>query len=139
MSIFNRLSFDHAGEEGSNSQRYSAPSFDQTVSSIKRNLEVILNSRKGCSLSSPGLGLQDFNDFSSSSVDMCIQISKDIRNSIEAYEPRLKVKEVEYLPSSYNLLQIGFRVVCSIVVKNKLEQQEIELLLDSANRKFHVS
>lgn len=139
MSLFDRLSFDHSEGRDDVKERYLSPTLDQTLNSIKRNLEVILNSRQGCSLSSPKLGLQDFNDASVNSADMCMQISKDIKNSIEAYEPRLKVKEVEYLPSEYNQLQIGFRVVCSVAVNSKKEKKEIELLLDNANKKFYVT
>jgi type VI secretion system protein len=111
----------------------------KTLDAIKSNLEVILNSRKGCSLSSPDLGLEDFNDATAGSVDMCILIAQDIKTSIEAYEPRVLVDEVEYLPHEHNPLQIHFRMSCSIRVKGTKEKAEIELLLNSNNRQFRVS
>lgn len=110
----------------------------QMLEAIKRNLSFILNSKKGCSLSSPDFGIEDFNDATMASGDMHIRIAKDIKENIERFEPRVRVDKVEYLTSESTPFQMGFRLVCSISVSDKLQKTEIEFLLDSLNHQFLV-
>jgi hypothetical protein len=53
------------------------------IDTIKRHLETLLNARQGCSQSSPGLGLPDFNGNHMANGDLLIQVSADIRRYME--------------------------------------------------------
>ena len=115
-----------------------APSLPDYLYAIKRNIAFVLNARKGCCLSAPELGLEDFNDAAMGSADMLIHIARDIRDTIERFESRVTVHAVECVPSDANQLQLGFRIQCSVITRDKQEKAEIELLLDRGDRLFKV-
>ncbi len=109
-----------------------------TIKSIKSNLEFILNSRQGCTLSSPALGLNDFNDSSSGSKDLFLRIIEDIEQNITRYEPRISVNSIDFMPSDSHAMQLNFRLACSII-SNKGEVSAIDLILDAGTKQFKVS
>ena len=104
-SLFERLEPD--------APRYRPGSADeqarQRIEAIKRHLEQVLNSRQGCSQSSPELGLRDFNGVTQASSDLVVAISADIRRSVEAFEPRIKVTGVRFQPDPDLPLELNFR------------------------------
>ncbi|MFD4841344.1 type VI secretion system baseplate subunit TssE [Achromobacter sp. NPDC058515] len=104
------------------------------IHAIKRHLELLLNSRRGCSQSSPGLGLEDFNDAAMGSADLLLQVSQDIRRSVEAFEPRVKVLGVHARPDGSQPLNLNFRLDCLVPVANTEEQVEIDLVIHHRDR-----
>lgn len=124
-SLFERLEPD--------APRYRQASADeqarQRIDAIKRHLEHVLNARQGCSQSSPELGLRDFNGVTQGSNDLVIAISEDIRRSIEAFEPRIKVTAVRYLPDPDLPLELNFHLDCQVRVNHKEEQVQIEVAM----------
>ena len=124
-SLFERLEPD--------APRYHPGSTDeqarQRVEAIKRHLEQVLNSRQGCSQSSPELGLRDFNGVTQASSDLVVAISADIRRSVEAFEPRIKVTGVRYQPDPDLPLELNFRLDCQVQVNHKEEQVQIEVAM----------
>lgn len=124
-SLFERLVPDALPRRSRSRQELAA----ERVLAIKRHLERILNSRRGCSMSSPGLGLQDFNDASMGSADLLVQVSQDIRASVAAYEPRVKVMSVRSRPDPAQPLSLNFRLDCLVPIFNKEEQVEIDLVI----------
>lgn len=101
----------------------------QRVEAIKRHLEQVLNSRQGCSQSSPELGLHDFNGVTQASSDLVVAISADIRRSVEAFEPRITVKGVRYQPDPDLPLELNFRLDCQVNINHKEEQVQIEVAM----------
>lgn len=124
-SLFERLEPD--------APRYRPGSTDeqagQRVEAIKRHLEHVLNSRQGCSQSSPELGLRDFNGVTQASSDLVVAISADIRRSVEAFEPRITVIGVHYQPDPDLPLELNFRLDCQVRVNHKDEQVQIEVAM----------
>ena len=124
-SLFERLEPD--------APRYRPGSADeqarQRVEAIKRHLEQVLNSRQGCSQSSPELGLRDFNGVTQASSDLVVAISADIRRSVQAFEPRITVTGVRYQPNPDQPLELNFRLDCQVRVNHKEEQVQIEVAM----------
>ncbi|MFJ2983594.1 MULTISPECIES: type VI secretion system baseplate subunit TssE [unclassified Pseudomonas] len=109
-----------------------------TFEVIKRHLETLLNSRRGCSQSSPQLGLRDLNGYDLSSGDLLQMVSADIRNTIECFEPRIQVRALKAVPDAGAPLQLHFRLDCQVLVNNHAEQLQIELLVNGNNRYTRV-
>ncbi|MNQ81984.1 Lysozyme [compost metagenome] len=112
---------------------------NQGIEAIKRHLEQVLNARQGCSQSSPELGLRDFNGTASGSTDLVIAISADIRRSVEAFEPRIKVTGVHYQPDPDLPLELNFRLDCRVQLEHKEEHVQINLAMHGRDRYTRVT
>ncbi|WP_459207678.1 type VI secretion system baseplate subunit TssE [Pseudomonas sp. MLB6B] len=110
----------------------------QKFAAIKRHVETLLNARQGCSQSSPGLGLQDFNGHEVSSGDLLKHVSADIRRVLQRFEPRVQLCSFRALPDSHAPLELHFRLDCQVQVNDYLEQLQLELLVDGHNRHTRV-
>ena len=111
----------------------------ERIQGIKQNLERILNTRQGCSASSPELGLRDFNDASLGSTDLQHRVGADIRRSIAAHEPRIKVLNVLVQPDANQPLNLHIRLNCLVPLPGSAEQMEIDLLLNGLDRLIRIS
>ena len=111
---------------------------DGYVDAIKRNLRLLLNCRQGCSLSSPEMGLVDFNDASLSSPDLAKRVGESIKVCILKHEQRIKHVEVDYAPLQDEPTSLNFRIIGSIPVKNRLEKVELDIMLNSRTRQYSV-
>ena len=89
----------------------------------------MLNARQGCSQSSPDLGLHDFNGVTQGSSDLVIAISADIRRSVEAFEPRIKVTGLRYQPDPDLPLELNFRLDCQVRINHKDERVQIAVAM----------
>ncbi|HBO3623974.1 TPA: type VI secretion system baseplate subunit TssE [Pseudomonas aeruginosa] len=105
---------------------------NERIRAIKQHLSWLLNSRRGCSQSSPGLGLQDFNDATLSSADLRFRICQDIRETVIAFEPRIKAVDVQPTGTGEHLLQ--FRIRCLLSLENNEEALEIDLSVSRQGR-----
>ncbi|WP_018652927.1 type VI secretion system baseplate subunit TssE [Actinobacillus capsulatus] len=108
------------------------------IRSIKKNIELVLNSKEGCTLCAPDFGLKDFNDATATTRSLSQTIISDIRVSLERYEPRVRITRIEYIPDVYDVLQLNFRITCVVLLKQKNELTELNIILDSSNKKFKV-
>lgn len=108
------------------------------IDTIKRHLETLLNARQGCSQSSPGLGLPDFNGNHMASGDLLIQVSADIRRAIQRYEPRIRVQTLHAVRDVNAPLDLLFRLDCQVQIDSRAEQMRLELLINSHNRHARV-
>jgi len=106
------------------------------LSSIKHHLAWLLNARRGCANSCPDLGLGDFNDASAGSADLLIRISADIRHCIEAFEPRVSVRDIRFCPDPDHPLELTFRLVCAVGYRE--QRFEIDLVMGSHNQRTRV-
>jgi type VI secretion system protein len=101
-------------------------------------VQWLLNTRQGGSLSSPDLGLRDFNDAVTGSADLLLQVRHDIQAMVSAFEPRISVLGVRAVPSPEQPLDLHFRLDCLMPVFNKEEQVEIELVIHHQNRQAQI-
>lgn len=108
------------------------------IRSIRKNIELVLNSKEGCTLCAPDFGLKDFNDATATTRSLSQAIISDIRVSLERYEPRVRITRIEYIPDVYDVLQLNFRITCVVLLKQKNELTELNIILDSSNKKFRV-
>ena len=109
----------------------------ERVRAIKRQLEALLNARRGGSASSPEFGLPDFNDSAVGSADLMLRITRGIREAIEANEPRVRVKEIRLLPGA-GTLDLTFRIDCTMVAGSCAEVLEVDLIMNGHNRHYRV-
>lgn len=110
----------------------------ERVTAIKQQLEVLLNSRKGSSASTPDFGLADFNDATVSASDMVSAIVHDVRDAIERYEPRIVPEEIHCVPNEDMPMAFDFRITGYILAENKEEQVEIDMVLNGFNDHYTV-
>lgn len=109
----------------------------ERIHAVTRHLAWMLNARQGCSASSPGLGLSDFNGLSMDSGDLLAQISADIRASIQAFEPRITVRGVRQLPNE-TPLNLSFRLDCALHATDPEERIELDILMNGRDRSLQV-
>ncbi len=131
-SLFERLQSDD-----DHIQVAYSSDIERTVSSIKRNLVVVLNSRHGASQSAPDFGLDDFNALSVGSADMLQEISSEIRRCIIKYEPRIDHVNVQFDREQNYGLELHFLVSAKVRIEHSAEQITIDLVLTD-RRKFKV-
>jgi type VI secretion system protein len=108
------------------------------VASVKNNLQWMLNSRQGCSQSSPDLGLDDFNDSVGGITDFTIKVSNNIKQTIEQYEPRIKIHDVNFSPNRDDPMRLSFRIEGTLLIKHKKRDVLIELVLNGLNKHYKV-
>ncbi|WP_109125968.1 type VI secretion system baseplate subunit TssE [Dyella sp. C11] len=124
-SLFERLEPDAPPQRVRTRQQMAA----ERILAVKSHLQWLLNARQGCSLSSPDLGLSDFNDAAIGSADLSLRVRLDIQRLVAAYEPRVQVLGVRLCPDVDQPLDLHFRLDCVIPVNNAEEQVEIDLLI----------
>lgn len=108
------------------------------VASIKQQLELLLNARKGASASTPDFGLADFNDASTSSSDMVSTIVEDISSTIARYEPRVVVEHISCEPNRDMPLTFDFRIIGHIPAGGVDEKIEIDMVLNGLNHHYTI-
>ena len=111
----------------------------ERIGAIKRHLQWLLNTREGCSQSSPDLGLSDFNDAAVGSADLVVRVRRDIERLIAAYEPRVHVLGVRATPDPEQPLDLHFRLDCLVPIQNVEEKLEIDLLIRHQDQSARVT
>ena len=108
------------------------------VSAIKRHIEWLLNSRRGNSQSAPELGLDDFNDATGGSTDFTLKIAHNIKKTIQRYEPRVMIQDVQFSPNPDSPLELTFKVTGQLVLQQRNQNVIIELVLNGHNKHYDV-
>ncbi|HGL6718186.1 type VI secretion system baseplate subunit TssE [Burkholderia contaminans] len=129
-SLFERLEADAPPRRLQSRQALAA----ERIGAIKRHLAWILNARRGCSQSSPGLGLPELNDAAAGSGDMRARVCADIRDLIATYEPRVRAVHIQPVEHRDRAHELHFRVRCAVPLNNVEEQVEIDLIATRAGR-----
>lgn len=80
------------------------------VASILEHLRVLLNTRKGEAVASPGFGILDFNDIIHTYPSAISKMQQSIRLAIQEFEPRLKNVTVAHLPDEENPTALQFEI-----------------------------
>ena len=87
---------------------------EDPLESITRHLRVLLNTRRGESVSSPGYGILDFNDVVHSYPAALQKIQASIRSAIQEYEPRLRNVVVVHLPDPNEPAALKFEITAQL-------------------------
>lgn len=133
-SLFERL------ETTSNTRRRTkrqATVAEQTAV-IKRQLEILLNARKGASASTAGYGLTDFNDASVSTADMTLSIIDDIKDAITRYEPRVVVNTVTCDNDPDYPMELTFHIKGYLTAANTQDKLDIDLVMSGFDRRNKI-
>ncbi|WPO98785.1 type VI secretion system baseplate subunit TssE [Pseudomonas sp. HR96] len=101
----------------------------ERVAAIKAHLEQLLNTRQGCSQSSPELGLADFNS-QTGSTDLMTRIGADIRRTLGTYEPRLQILRLHSSSDPGSPLELNFRLDCQVLLDQRHQPVQIDLTVD---------
>ncbi|NBA94152.1 type VI secretion system baseplate subunit TssE [Pseudomonas sp. R5(2019)] len=133
-SLFERLDPELPPRRSRTRQELAA----ERIRAIKRQLELILNTRQGSAQSCPNLGLRDLNDADAGSADLHLQICQDIRLAVAAYEPRAQVIDVHPLPAAGQPQDLHLRLQCLIPLNHMQERVEIDLLFHHHDRQVKV-
>ncbi|MBS9783269.1 MAG: type VI secretion system baseplate subunit TssE [Pasteurella sp.] len=137
MTFFSKIV---ASNESSNIYRKSSEEKSyELFHSIKQNLDIILNSKRGCSGCSPYFGLRDFNDATASTQSLCVEITSDIKRNIEMFEPRVRVNKIDYIQDDSSPEALIFRLSCAVLLKSGKELSEFDLILNSVTQKFRIT
>ena len=135
MGFWNRIK-TASQDTGVIKKKTDAEIVSDLIRSIKKNIELVLNSKEGCTLCAPDFGLKDFNDATATTRSLSQTIIADILSSLERYEPRVHITRIEYIHDAYNPLQLNFRITCVVLLRQKNELTELNIILDSSNKKF---
>lgn len=87
---------------------------DQTLASIQRHLQRMLNSRHGGAPAAPRFGTSDFSDFYRG-YESVETLQQQIRESIARYEPRLAEVQVRFTPREDDPYRLHFELEGRIV------------------------
>ncbi len=87
---------------------------DETMASIQRHLQRMLNSRRGNAPAAPEFGTSDFSEFYRG-LDSIEPFQAEIRESIRLYEPRLADVHVRFTPRDDEPYRLHFEVEARIV------------------------
>ena len=137
MSFWNRIK-EASKETKTIVEKSESEIISELIRSIKKSIELVLNSKQVCTLCAPDFGLRDFNDSTATTRSLSQTSIADIRFNIERYEPRVRISRIEYIPDPYDVLQLNFRITCVVLLKQKNELTELNIILDSSNKRFKV-
>jgi type VI secretion system protein len=85
--------------------------------SVKNQLQKILNTKQGQSLTCPDYGMPDFTEFKFNLPDAVKDMERAIQYTIEKYEPRIQNVQVKFMSKTDNL-QLNFEIKAEIILKN---------------------
>lgn len=103
----------------------------ELVESVKNDLELLLNTRRGTVLIDPEMGLPDLthltNGYSQPDVD---DLQMDVMQQIKRYEPRLSSVDVKFVGDQSAQIQLAFSVTASLKQERQSIPFSIRLLMN---------
>ncbi|AEF55524.1 type VI secretion system baseplate subunit TssE [Marinomonas posidonica] len=128
---------DRLGSEAEPISLTEGPNTMDVLNSIKSNVSNILNARSGEALSSPDLGLIDFNDALLETMDLSLRVKLAIKGCLDKYEPRLCNIQIQNVTNSSSPLELCFQIQADVNSNALHEKVKISLLL-GGDRKYRV-
>ncbi len=114
-----------------------ADALDGLITSVKRQLERVLNTRCGSCRSAPDLGVMDLNDATQSGADLGGRIREAIRHCIRDYEPRITHVDVFAVDNTTAVPGMTFRVNASVRLASLEQVASFDVHMDS-NRHYKM-
>ncbi|SMF94695.1 type VI secretion system lysozyme-like protein [Methylomagnum ishizawai] len=103
------------------------------VLGIVDNLNHVLNSKRGFSYFLEDFGISDYNHLSSRE-DIARAVMREVRENIEAFEPRIKLVDIVEIPDA-SLFRLSFRINC-IVRENS---RSLSMIFDPRIERYWVN
>lgn len=114
---------------------HSEANFDDLLSQISKNLEVLLNSKQGSTLIGLDYGLPDFNGVSHNIYQELANLEKEIIKVINKYETRMQVKGIKTtIDSKKDPGQIRFALEGYVFYQNKKHYIEYQTVMTDTGR-----
>lgn len=117
--------------------RREKPDPRRMIDSILAHLERMLNTRRGSVPIAPDFGIPDFTDFRTAYPDSQRDLEREIRQTIQKYEPRLRAIRVKFVPDENELLSIRFQITARLAIEDNGETVVLHGVLD-ADGKFRM-
>jgi len=99
---------------------------------ILRNLENVLNSKRGFGSLLPDFGIRTLSEYSSREA-IGVAVMQDVRECIERYEPRLRLDEIA-LDEERSPMRLSFTLKCTVVE----DPHELQVSFDTVFNQFDV-
>ncbi len=99
---------------GSSSQSQECRTID-IRSALLEHLQVLLNTRRGESVTAPDYGVEDFCDLAHAFPLVLERLEKSVKETIEKYEPRLTNVSVRSLPLAEGKLEIHLEITAQAI------------------------
>jgi len=96
--------FERLADPEKDARRTIREDTQELADSVMRHLQKLLNTRQGHVPIRPDYGMPDFTDCAETLPAILDKVRRAIKESIEAFEPRLRHVRITHLPSDDNLL-----------------------------------
>ncbi len=103
----------------------------QMIHSVQDHHPRLLNTRQGSAPIADDFGVPDFTNFKSAFPDSQRGIERNLRQTIQKYEPRLQGIRVVFLPKDEDSMSIMFKITARLVLEDHKEPVSFESQVDS--------
>jgi type VI secretion system protein len=116
-------------------QGYSSTlNIDRLMRSVASHLSHLLNTRQGSAATVPDYGLPDFNDMITRFPVAITEIKREIKRTVEKYEPRLQRVRVTHVPDEDKPLSLRYEVTAQLMVQGKRSNIWFETVFDDSGK-----
>lgn len=91
----------------------------RTFDSVMRHLQRILNTRQGNALIADDYGVPDFSDLIQLGAESVREIERQLRQTIQKYEPRLRMVKVSFQAADDDATALRFQIVARLATDAK--------------------
>jgi len=102
--------------------------------SVLNHLALLLNTRRGSSPLSPDYGLPDFNDMVTRFPDAIVELKREIKKTVELFEPRLTRVRVSHVQDDDNPLSLRYEISAQLVMPGSKSSIWFETTLDDSGK-----
>ncbi|MFN0151302.1 MAG: type VI secretion system baseplate subunit TssE [bacterium] len=102
--------------------------------SVLAHLRDLLNSRQGISITVPDYGIPDLTDLVHSFPEAIALMRREIRASIERYEPRLRNVAITHVPDADDPFHLNFEIRGELVTERDKTPVSFRTTLDATGR-----
>jgi type VI secretion system protein len=103
----------------------------QMIRSIQEHLQRILNTRQGSAPIAEDYGVPDFTNFMGAYSESQRNLERNLRQTIQKYEPRLQGIRVGFFPKEDDPLTMSFQITARLVLKGQNDPILFESTVDS--------
>ena len=102
--------------------------------SVLDHLRNMMNSRHGIAITVPDYGIPDLADLVHSFPEAIALMRREIRSSIEKYEPRLRNVSISHVPDADDPFHLNFDIRAELVTDRDKTTVAFRTTLDAAGR-----
>jgi len=103
----------------------------QMIRSIQDHLQRILNTRQGSVPISEEYGVPDFTNFMGTYSESQRHLERDLRQTIQRFEPRLQGVRVRFFPREDDPLTITFQITARLALEGEKDPILFQSTVDS--------